>query len=89
MQFEPVPFHKITIDLVVGLPLWDGFNALQIGTCMFSKRVFLIVGKDTWTAEQWARPFVSHLMMLEMGGTDGDHMRSRPEVLIGFLEDGL
>lgn len=37
------------------------------GTCLSSKRVFAIPGKDTWTAQEWAAAFVTHLMLIEWG----------------------
>lgn len=67
VQFEPVLFHTITIDLVVALPLNDDHNAILTGTCKFSKRVSAIPGQDTWTTREWAEALVTHLMLLEWG----------------------
>ena len=36
-------------------------------TCKFSKRVTLIEGKDTWTAEKWAHAFLARLDLVDWG----------------------
>ena len=36
-------------------------------TCKFSKRVTLIEGADTWSAEQWAKAFLKHLDLIDWG----------------------
>ena len=61
----PVPFHTITIDFVLALPLSvEGFDSAMSVTCKFSKRVTLAPGKTTWKALDWA---VAMLERLELG----------------------
>lgn len=36
-------------------------------TCKFSKRITLIKGVDTWTAEQWAQAFLKRLDLINWG----------------------
>ena len=61
----PVPFHTITIDFVLALPLsTEGFDSVMSVTCKFSKRVTLAPGKTTWKALEWA---VAMLERLELG----------------------
>jgi len=62
-----IPFHTVTIDFVVGLPLAEDCNALLTTTCKFSKRVLLIAGHDTLTAEAWAHCFLDALMNSDWG----------------------
>jgi len=62
-----VPFHTITIDFVVGLPMADDCNALLTTTCKFSKRILLIAGHDTLTADAWAHWFLDALLGSDWG----------------------
>ena len=43
----------------------EGYNALMLVTCKFSKRVTLIEGKDTFTAEDWAHAFFARLDLVD------------------------
>lgn len=53
IKSPPVPFFTLTLDFVLALPLFKGdYNALMSVTCKFSKRITLIEGADTWSAEQ-------------------------------------
>lgn len=45
----------------------DGFNALMLVTCRFSKRITLIEGIDSWSAKQWAYTFLKHLDLIDLG----------------------
>ena len=36
-------------------------------TCKFSKRVTLIEGADTWSAERWAHAFLNRLNLIDWG----------------------
>jgi len=45
-----IPFHTITMDFVVALPLSRGYNMLLTITCKFTKRILLLPGHDTWDA---------------------------------------
>ena len=56
------------LDFVLALPLTrQGFNAIMSVTCKFSKRVTLIEGADTWSAEQWAQAFLKRLDLIDWG----------------------
>ena len=45
----------------------EGYNALMSVTCKFSKRVTLIKGKKTFTAEDWAHAFLVRLDLVDWG----------------------
>ena len=61
----PIPFHTLTIDFILALPLTkEGFDSAMSVTCKFSKRVTFIPGKGTFKAMQWA---VALLERLELG----------------------
>ena len=65
---SPVPFFTLMLDFILALLLnADGYNALMSVTCKFSKRVTLIEGKDTWTAEEWAHAFLARLDLVNWG----------------------
>ncbi len=52
IKSPPIPFFTLTLDFVLELPLSkEGFNAIMSVTCKFSKRVILVEGADTWSAE--------------------------------------
>jgi hypothetical protein len=58
----PAPFHTITIDFILGLPVSrQGFDCAMSVTDKFSKRVTVIPGKKTWTAKQWADALIERL----------------------------
>lgn len=65
----PVPFHTITLDFILALPVStnEDFNAVMSVTCKYSKRVTLIPGKDTWTAEKWALALLNRLELIDWG----------------------
>lgn len=68
IKSPPVPFFTLTLDFVLALPVSkEGFNALMSVTCKFSKRITLIEGVDTWTAEQWAQAFLKRLDLIDWG----------------------
>ena len=53
IKSPPVPFFTLTLDFMPALPLTkQGFNAIMLMMCKFSKQVTLIEGADTWSAEQ-------------------------------------
>lgn len=61
-----MPFFTLTLDFILALPLSEeGYNALMPVTCKFSQRVILIEGKDTFTAEEWARAFLTRLDLVD------------------------
>jgi transposase InsO family protein len=64
----PVPFHTITIDFILALPeTQQGFNAVMSVTDKFSKRITLILGKDTWSAADWASALLERLWLADWG----------------------
>lgn len=64
----PLPFHALTIDLVVALPVSpDGYDAFMSVTCKLTKRTTLIPGKITWTAQQWAKALLTRLQIADWG----------------------
>ena len=66
IESPPVPFFTLTLDFVLALPLTkQGYNAIMSVTCKFSKRVTLIEGADTWSAEQWAQAFLKRLDLID------------------------
>lgn len=68
IQSSPVPFFTLTLDFVLALPLTkEKFNAIMSVTCKFSKRVTLIKGANTWSAEDWAHAFLKRLDLIDWG----------------------
>ena len=64
----PIPFHTITLDFVLALPISiDGYECLLTITCKFSKRIALIPGKSTWSAEEWAAVVLLRLQIADWG----------------------
>ena len=61
----PQPFHTIAMDSIVGLP--GEWNMLMTVTGKFSRRVMIIVGKDTWSASQWANALMDRLLQADWG----------------------
>ena len=56
-----IPFHTITMDFIVGLPVTtDNLDATV--TEKFSKRICLIPGKSTYDAGQWADELLATLV---------------------------
>jgi hypothetical protein len=54
----PIPFHTVTADFILGLPKTsEGFDAVMTVTCKFSKKVEFVPGKETYTAEEWAKAY--------------------------------
>ena len=52
----PIVGHTITIDFIMALPMTkSNYNCALTVTCKFSKRVTILPGKDTYTAEEWAK----------------------------------
>lgn len=51
-----IPFHTITIDFMVGLPASRrGYNKVLVLVDKATKMISMILGKDTWTASDWAQ----------------------------------
>jgi len=59
-----VPFHTITMDFVMALPIsQEGYDCMLTITDKFSKRMTMIPGKTTYTAEQWAHLVLERLQI--------------------------
>ena len=67
IQSPPLPFHTITIDFVVALPLSSEYNSLMSVTCKFTKKVLLIPGRDDYTADAWAHRLLDELLRADWG----------------------
>ena len=68
IQSPKVPFHTITIDFILALPKSKGgFDCALSVTCKYSKRITLIPGKSTWTANQWAEALLERLWIADWG----------------------
>lgn len=67
IQATAIPFHTVTMDFIVGLPNDDGYDALLTVTCKFSKRVLLIEGMSTFTAEAWGHRLLDALLRADWG----------------------
>ncbi len=65
----PRPFHTLTIDFILALPLSkpDKYNTIMSVTDKFSKAITLIPGRDTMTAEDWAIALLDRLALLNWG----------------------
>ena len=64
----PVPFHTITIDFILALPLSDkGFDAAMSTSDKFTKRVTFTAGKTTWSAREWAFTLLDRLDVADWG----------------------
>ncbi|SLM34970.1 reverse partial [Lasallia pustulata] len=67
----PVPFNTIAMNFVVGLPesTYHGkiVNALLNVTDKYSKRIMIILGKDTHTAKDWAIALLEALQAADWG----------------------
>lgn len=68
IQSPAIPFHTVTIDFILALPVTTGgYDTILTVTCKFSKRVLLIAGKSTWSAEQWADAFLAAVLGHDWG----------------------
>ncbi len=66
----PRPFHTITIDFILALPVSkkpDEFDSILSVTDKFSKAVTFIPGRKTMTAEDWAIGLMDRLALLNWG----------------------
>lgn len=59
-----IPFKTIAMDFIVALPGID-HDSLLTTTCKASKRVTLIPGMTTWSAEDWANALFDRLMIAD------------------------
>lgn len=69
----PIPFHTIAMDFVLALPHEEIDNVVISPDVMltvtdkFSKRVLLMVGKSTFSANDWANVLVKYLNIADWG----------------------
>ncbi|KAL1981340.1 hypothetical protein VTN96DRAFT_2781 [Rasamsonia emersonii] len=64
----PIPYHTLTIDFILGLPVSKGGNdAILSQTDKFTKQIGLIAGKATWSAEDWAIALVDFWQRADWG----------------------
>ena len=64
----PVPFHTITIDFILALPLSEkDLDAAMSATDKFTKRVTFVAGKTTWSAKEWAVALLDRLDIADWG----------------------
>lgn len=64
----PVPYHTISIDFVLALPVSDeGYDCTMTATCKFSRKIMLMAGKTNYTAEEWADVLLTQLLLLDWG----------------------
>ena len=63
----PVPFHTITINIVLSLLHAQGYDVLMIVTDKFSKAVAIFPGRSDWSAQEQAKPFLKILLLTGQG----------------------
>lgn len=63
------PFHILTIDFILALPVSapEGFECVMSVTDKFSKAVTFIPGKNTWSRQDWAVVLMGRLALLNWG----------------------
>lgn len=55
------PFQQVSMDLITGLPLSEGYDALVVFVDTFTKYIILVPVLKTCSASDMARVFISHL----------------------------
>ena len=55
------PWQEIAMDFVVSLPESEGFNAILVVTCRFSKMVRYIPCCDTWNSQLLGQAFIKEV----------------------------
>lgn len=63
----PVPFHTLTVDFILALPVSNGLDSIMSGTCKFTKAIQLVPGKSTWPAADWAKTLLERLDIVGWG----------------------
>lgn len=65
----PEPYYTVTIDFVLALPTFtlDRFDCLLTVTDKFSKRITLILGRETFKAKDWALALLDRLLLVDWG----------------------
>jgi hypothetical protein len=58
----PIPLSVLCFDFVDGFPISkEGHNKVLTITCKTTKYVRFLVGKETWTAEDWAEEYSKNI----------------------------
>lgn len=68
IQLPSIPFYTLTLDFILALSMTvEGFNAIMLVTCKYSKRVTLIPKQNTWSAKDWALALLFRLDLIDWG----------------------
>ena len=68
IESPAVPFHTLTLDFILVIPLSDDeFDYTIIVIDKFTKRIIYILGKATWSAERWAIVLLDRLDIADWG----------------------
>ena len=68
IQSPPIPFHTLTLDFIMALPLSaEGFDSTMTVTDKFLKRATYIPGAATWKAADWAIALLDRLAIADWG----------------------
>lgn len=64
----PTPYYILTIDFILALPKSrKGYDVIMSVTDKFSRKITLIPGKNTFTAEDWASRLLRRLQKIDWG----------------------
>ena len=64
----PAPFHTISIDFILALPLSrKEYDCIMTATCKYTRKITLMPGKTIYTAEEWAEILVRRLHKIDWG----------------------
>lgn len=65
---EPVPYHTITMDFMIGLPVTKtGFDQILVVVDKFTKQIGLVPGSTSWKAENWGETLLSFFQTADWG----------------------
>lgn len=79
-----IPLSTLAFDFITGLPVSrTGYTACLTITCKTTKYVRLLLGMDTWAAEQWADAYFIHVWS-DWGHPDVIISDRDPKFLSGF-----
>ena len=66
IQTPSVPFHTITLDFILGLPMTDdGLDCTMLVTDKYCKRNTFVPGQSTWKAPDWAAVLLDRLSIAD------------------------
>ena len=89
LLFPPRPFHTISIDFILALPISEeGYDCALSVTDKFSKAITLIPGKITWGGKIWAG-FLLDRLCLMLWGLPRAILGDRDRRWIGQLWKGI